>query len=484
MKKPAPKEKRAAKSDDTVEASPSKRFFVEMLTRDIELRDAVLDLLDNCVDGILRSSRRAVNAQRPYEGFWAKIEFNTHRFRIEDNCGGIPLDLAKNHAFMLGRPRVENNDGNKPTVGMYGIGMKRAIFKMGRESRVTSRTAATSFEVTIERKWLTDEGNWKLPLNFIDPVKDSDNKTVVGTTVDVSDLYDGIKNIFSETGSAFQHDFTTAVAQHFSFIIKKGFSVTVNGTLIKPKPLVILTSELTKDSRKKDITPYIYNATLDDVKVRLVVGFNTPMLTPDEVDEEQEVRRRTGDAGWTIICNDRVIVYNDRSRLTGWGEADVPSYHTQFIAISGVVHFQSNDAWKLPITSTKRDLDSSSELYLYVKDFMREGMKKFTTYTYKWKTYPDEEKRISKRATATPIEELLKVAPNQTWTRVRGKQNEMKFNLELPEPHHANPNKQIRFFRPLSAIREVALFLFQDPEVTPAEVGEKCFDNTVERAKQ
>ena len=37
------------------QASPAKRFFVEMLTRDIELADAILDLLDNCVDGALRS---------------------------------------------------------------------------------------------------------------------------------------------------------------------------------------------------------------------------------------------------------------------------------------------------------------------------------------------------------------------------------------------------------------------------------------------
>ncbi|MBS0481598.1 MAG: hypothetical protein JSR96_05480 [Proteobacteria bacterium] len=39
---------------DTARASPTKAFFVRMLTRDIELQDAILDLLDNCLDGILR----------------------------------------------------------------------------------------------------------------------------------------------------------------------------------------------------------------------------------------------------------------------------------------------------------------------------------------------------------------------------------------------------------------------------------------------
>lgn len=41
-------------TNDQAEASPTKRFFVSMLTRDINLADAILDLLDNCLDGALR----------------------------------------------------------------------------------------------------------------------------------------------------------------------------------------------------------------------------------------------------------------------------------------------------------------------------------------------------------------------------------------------------------------------------------------------
>ena len=34
--------------------SPTKQFFVDMLTRDIDIKDAILDLLDNCLDGVVR----------------------------------------------------------------------------------------------------------------------------------------------------------------------------------------------------------------------------------------------------------------------------------------------------------------------------------------------------------------------------------------------------------------------------------------------
>jgi len=115
-------------------------------------------------------------------------------------------------------------------------------------------------------------------------------------------------------------------------------------------------------------------------------------------------------------------------------------------------------------------------------------LKKFTTYTNKWKNDPQTEKQISKSATPTPIEELLKispkVSPDEAWVRVRGKQNEYKLNLELPEPQQANPNKQIRFYKPLSDIKKVSAYLFDDPDVPSTEVGEKCFDSILEKAKK
>ena len=56
--------------------APTKAFFVEMLTRDIELEDAILDLLDNCVDGALRSVGTTTDSDRPYAGYYAELKFS------------------------------------------------------------------------------------------------------------------------------------------------------------------------------------------------------------------------------------------------------------------------------------------------------------------------------------------------------------------------------------------------------------------------
>ena len=133
----------------TIKAGPTKAFFVRMLTRDIELADSILDLLDNCVDGVVRELKRldqATDGATPYSGYWAEITATPEAFVIRDNCGGIPEGIAVTSAFMLGRLDGER-DADIETVGMYGNGMKRAMFKMGRHSIVTSQPDSGPYKV-------------------------------------------------------------------------------------------------------------------------------------------------------------------------------------------------------------------------------------------------------------------------------------------------------------------------------------------------
>src|ERR1051326_3239626 len=87
----------------SVPSHPEKDFFISMLTRDIDLQDAILDLLDNCVDGAIRTRGKEKTEIDSFDGFWAHIKFDEEKFIIEDNCGGIPWELAKEYAFCLGK---------------------------------------------------------------------------------------------------------------------------------------------------------------------------------------------------------------------------------------------------------------------------------------------------------------------------------------------------------------------------------------------
>jgi hypothetical protein len=301
-----------------------------------------------------------------------------------------------------------------------------------------------------------------------------------GVVVEVKDLLPNIKSQFEDLN--FSETFKTAVAHHYALIIEKGFKVTVNKSEIRPKKLALLFQEPSTDN-EKILAPYIIQDNKDGVEIRLAVGFYAPMPSPTEIDDELNSRRRYHDAGWTIICNDRVVVYNDKTKLTGWGEANVPNFHNQFMGISGVVMFYTDDPWKLPLTTTKRGLEGGSELYLSVKNYMREGTKKFTTYTNEWKSFPEEEKQISGKAQSKTITELMSVRTDGPgWKTVRGS-NALRFDPDLPKPPRDSKKRIIHFARPAEEISLIAEYLFEDDSIDPSKVGVECFERLLEEAK-
>lgn len=454
---------------EEVDASPVKSFFVSMMTRDIKLEEAILDLLDNCVDGILRSGSR--NGKQPYKGFKAEIEFNADSFSISDNCGGIPKKLHP-FVFRMGRP-PERPDDAPGSVGVYGIGMKRAIFKLGKHCAVSTINAGYQYDVEITPEWIGDESQWKIPVH-----SSPANGRKAGTSIRVWDLNPGIATTFenNEGGKSFHNDLEHMVATHYAYIIDKGFQVSINGDTVKPQ-----TTKIVYDNRSNAgphaIKPFVFRSNTDGVEIFLAVGFTRPIPSAAELlDEQEAARRSSADAGWTIICNDRAVLHCDRSELTGWGEARVPRYHTQFISISGIVEFKSEDPSKLPTTTTKRGIDASSSLYLQVKNKMREGMRVFTDYTNKWKSQADESRKHIQRGARLSLEELKEGTEGLTFSNTRtlplGEQH--KPNLPLP-PKLEPTRRRISFNKEVAKIRTVAEYL-DDPDMLPSDVGEACFD--------
>jgi len=477
-----------------IKAGPTKAFFVKMLTRDIELADAILDLLDNCVDGVIRElkrQRRPTSNGSPYQGFWAKITATPDGFQISDNCGGIPTEIAEKSAFMLGRPDT-HRDAELETVGMYGIGMKRAIFKMGRDCIVTSQTEEEApYKVEIPRTWLEDDPKveddpthnpWELTLTTLD-----NRKVDNGTQIDVKDLYDGIKRQFNKNESSFLTDLEKEIARHYALILEKGFAVHLNGIQINAVPLTILSPEHVGKTEGPSIEPYVFVGDLDGVHVELAVGFYRPLATEQQLDDETLVRSSRDNAGWTVICNDRVVLYNDKSPKTGWGTGGVPGYHNQFISIAGVVSFRSADSMKLPLNTTKRGIDTSSELYHIVLDYMREGLKKFTTFTNAWKRREDEtHEGFSSLKSVKPTELSRQIIPEK-FTSIRkhtDKGTGKYYSPQLPRPQDRQRERRICFAADQEEIELVAEYYFGDRATERAEVGKKCFSESLERAKE
>ena len=98
--------------DAYASAIPHKRFFLEMFTRDISLQDCILDLIDNSIDGFIRSNN--VNLDIAELLAWNEttrktntpsspvtVEYNGD-FAIEDKSGGIARKQAEDEVFNFG----------------------------------------------------------------------------------------------------------------------------------------------------------------------------------------------------------------------------------------------------------------------------------------------------------------------------------------------------------------------------------------------
>ena len=455
--------------------TPTKRLFVDMLTRDIELDDAILDLLDNCVDGSTRGRKIKANAQHPYAGYHANLHFSRDEFKITDNCGGIP-DSLRETAFRLGRPFGANGTGDLPTVGVYGIGMKRAIFKLGRECMIETRTKSSGFRVSINPEWFSQEDDWALPVTDLagDPNR-------VGTTIRVRQLLDPIAHSFGSP-SGFADAFRGKVSQYYSVLIEKGFEVSINDKPVNPVPITFKMSDFAHISEKDGgIAPYLYEGTVDGVDVELAVGFYTPF---SEDPDEEATQFKSDEAGWTVICNDRVVLYKDKTMLTGWGEG-APIYHPQFRQIAGVVIFKSGKPELLPLKTTKRGIEMNSTVYLKVRQKMRDGLKKFTSFTNKLKNLSTKDREKLFDATSTVDLKTLRSRkaeiPKKQWIQDR-KIAGRTYDMPLPKLTDDDV-RTIRFARPADQVRRVSKFLY-DEELNPSEVGAGCFDRVYREAKK
>src|SRR5438309_702066 len=123
-----------------VVGSPTKSLFLDALTSDIDLADAISDLVDNAVD-----AARRLEPSGDYEGLRVRISFDENHFEIHDNCGGIDLKTAQNVLFSLGRPPSYQSTPGQ--IGRFGIGMKRDLFMMGHEIVVESATRTSRFRI-------------------------------------------------------------------------------------------------------------------------------------------------------------------------------------------------------------------------------------------------------------------------------------------------------------------------------------------------
>ncbi len=306
---------------------------------------------------------------------------------------------------------------------------------------------------------------------------------VNGTCIEVTDLNRETARLLGDE-TTFLTDLYDRIAELYAVIITKGFAIYLNKNLSQASYPKVVGGR--RDEAKIHY-PLCVQRQYQRRQCRNRRGLLSRPLFLCPITRRKTriaLREAVRQAGWSVVCNDRLVVYGDKTIMTGWGSKPVPRFHPQFNAIAGVVIMHSDDPELLPLNTKKRGIDADASLGVYLKilDYMKAGVKRFTDYTNKWKGRLHETASQFREAKSRPATEVPQVIPADLYEKVtparlaeEGARAE-EFKPDLPLPPRDDTMRRISFTKPVEEIREVARAILDDEDADPNDVGEACFN--------
>ncbi|RDS92549.1 ATP-binding protein [Pseudomonas fluorescens] len=386
-----------------VDTKPSKEVVVDSLIRDISIEACIFDLVDNCIDAArdtIYKLDKTLSHEKPppsYEKFKIDITTNGDHFIISDNCGGITqLDLATS-VLRFGQ-RSSHDSG----IGVFGVGLNRAIFKLGRLINLDSDTGIERCTLDLDTIEYIKDDDWDLPATKLPTQKK------IGTTLTIEKISSETSRKFSDKG--WQQAFSYETGRRYGKFIEKGLEININGSAIESQLVRIRSNSNYETDRK-------FFKLSDDISVHIEVGQHEQHKFSAEADSERNNSRElTPQYGWTIFCNDRAVIVSDQSWKTGWNG----KFHSQFYGFVGNVNFYCSNPEKLPWSTTKTDVDLNNPAY----QTTLEEMKKFST---KWRAFSEKVKDMKRAGIELP-------APQSAAAAATAQQNAKPRPVDSPNP--------------------------------------------------
>jgi hypothetical protein len=330
------------------QASPEKRLFISLLTRDISLIDAFLDVVDNSINSAIKMENLALKSVADYRKLLAKptrkrapevkISISEAIIEISDSAGGITFADAENDVFRFGR----SGDGKSgDRLSVYGIGLKRAIFKMGNLIDIVSTHPSTGFSLHINVDEWSKENEERWTFKNLRP---HNGGTKYGTTIKVSELSEDVKTRIRD--STFQSELITRLSETYVYFLGRLINIEVDGISIKPIPL--------------EIGSNFASEQFDEHGVSCSLSAGIVLPHTDSFPAEM--------SGWFVFCNGRAVAYADKSETTGWGvKGLLPSFQPKHRPFIGLVFFAAPNPELLPWSTTKSTINQESLLWQHTK---------------------------------------------------------------------------------------------------------------------
>jgi len=324
-----------------LDGTPKKRMFWSIIS-DYDLRTGLCELIDNSID--------QWSARGHSTGLKIEILVDSDRqvISIDDNAGGV----ARQDLEALVSPGGSKNDPYGRSIGIFGVGSKRAVIALAAQVSIkTSTSWGQSYQIDIDDDWL-ESASWEIPFYAIPDVMPGTTRvelTGLRRPLTASDQ-DELLRHFDEVYS--------------TFLKGNQVMISVNGVDCAPKVF-------NHWAYPPDYAPCI---ALFDLPIEpsgpVTVQIAAGLITDRDPSRENY--------GVYIYCNDRLVVKELRVREVGYfvtGEAGVP--HPDASLCRVIVDF-AGAARHMPWNSSKSGINFEHPVFQATRVLITDFVTRYT----------------------------------------------------------------------------------------------------------
>ena len=332
-----------------INAAPHKRSILSIVA-DYDLTKSICELVDNAIDIWTKTSKK--------KPLLVDIDFDQLQktITITDNAGGVD----ERHLEYLVSLGATGNLQDDPTIGIFGVGTKRAVIALSEDVRIVTRSGKKdTFLIEFDHNWLNDD-DWHLPYFKVDGIKE-------GTTIiELRKLLISIESIDLKILCSNLETIYSRFLDHDQVMIK-----------LDGKPLVA--KQIENWAYPPSYRPRRYVGQLNTkegrkVSVEVKAGLST------------ESSPTKGEWGVYFFCNDRLIANALKIPEVGFIKGIAGQPHPSLSILKIVISLQGVAA-DMPWNSSKSSINPNHYIFQALRSWMFEIVRNFSSLSRRLESY-------------------------------------------------------------------------------------------------
>lgn len=332
----------------TLDGTPDKRIYWSIIS-DYDVKTGLCELIDNAIDLWMATTSRSP----------LLIELNLDPERqlihIRDTAGGVKEEDLR----MLIAPGVSKNSPDAETIGIFGVGSKRAVVALAETVTIKTRHRnSDSYQIDITKDWL-ESSDWGIPHYQIPDIEEG------VTTIDLSAL----RKTFDEGDVSSLRDHIGETYEWF--LRNEDCKIQVNGIKVKPRAFNAWAFPPDFEPRQAKFSVDIKGQ--GKVVVEITAGLiqdRDPILD---------------NYGVYFYCNHRLVVKDLKAREVGYfvtSEAGVP--HPDASLCRAIVRINGS-AKLMPWNSSKSGINVSHTIFHTIRPTLIQLVSHFSSLSRRFK---------------------------------------------------------------------------------------------------